>query len=309
MGEFKEEYLLSRQEYGALFPYLMKDEVYLMFWNGRSLWIEDNTQGRYVAKERLSDAFVNRFAMLMGNRCGVAFNRTSPVLECENEVFYLQMIHESVAGSGTTLLMRKKERPKRPDAKGIVESGFCDESALAFLKETVRDRQSFLIYGTMGSGKLMLLRFMTRYITPESRILTVDGDVPLHIAAINPDKDVTELSYMKRSVRGHLREVCRGIRPGWILGNPSDGETACEILDVMNCQSIRGGLCITADQAGEVAENLFFREDERILTRMGTMLRRRFPVWIGVDPQGISHIEVYEKQKVKTVYKRGYEEV
>ena len=304
MGEFKEEYLLSRQEYGALFPYLMKDEVTRMYWNGRSLWIEDSGKGRYVAKERLSDGFVSRFAMLMSNRVGIAFNLTSPVMECENEVFYLQMIHESVAGSGTTLLMHKKERPRRPDAKSLVENGYCDEATITQLKEIIRDRESFLIYGAMGSGKLDLLRFMTRYIPPESRILAVDGETPLHIAALNPDKDVTELKYMKGNARGCLREVCRGIRPGWILGNPTDGETVCEMMERMNSHSARGGLCITAGRIDEVVETIFMREDEERTTRFGGILRRLFPVWIGVDAQGIMRIDRMERLKTKSVYRR-----
>ncbi|MEE3467672.1 MAG: hypothetical protein VZQ83_04465 [Eubacterium sp.] len=304
MGEFKEEYLLSRQEYGTLFPYVMKEEVHQLFWNGRSLWVEDSGQGRYVAKDRLSDGFVKRFALLMSNKCGCSFNLSHPVFEWENAVFYLQMLHESVAGSGTTLLLRKKEHPRRPDAKSLVESGFCDEATITLLKETIREESSFLLYGNAHSGKLDLLRFITRYIPPESRIVTVEGEEPLQIAVLNPDKDVTELTITKGHVRGHLREMCRGIDPRWLLGNPGEGTVVCEMVEVMDQQSVNGGLCVTAGTAEDVVETLFPWEEERKTGRIRHTLQRVFPLWIGVDDKGISSIERYEKGRVKTLYKR-----
>jgi hypothetical protein len=304
MGEFKEEYMLSRQEYGTLFPYVMKEGVHQLFWNGRSLWIEDRGQGRYVAKERLTDGFVNRFALLMSNRCGESFNLSHPVFEWENGVFYLQMLHESVAGYGTTLLLRKKERPRRPDAKSLVETGVCDEATITALKEMVREERSFLLYGSARSEKVELLRFITRYIPPESRIVTVEGEEPMQIAVLNPDKDVTELMVARGQVSGHLREVCRGIRPRWILGNPGEGKVVCEMVDVMDQHSARGGLCVTAEKAEDALENLFPWEEERKLARIRATIQRVFPVWIGLDEKGIRLIERYEKTRVKVLYKR-----
>ena len=304
MGDFKDEYLLSRQEYGSLFPYVIREEVHQLFWNGRSLWIEDTGQGRYVAKEHLSDGFVNRFALLMSNRCGCSFNPSHPVFEWENGVFYLQMLHESVAGAGTTLLLRKKERARRPDAKSLVESGFCEETVITILKDGIRKEQSFLIYGPGGCGKTALLRFMTRYIPPESRMVSIEGEGSLDIAVLNPDKDVTELRAGASLPPGRLQKVCRGIRPRWVLGNPDDGIIVCDMVEVIDHQSARGGICVTAETSEEVVENLFPWEQDSHTDRIRFTLQRVFPVWIGLDKEGIARIIHYEKNRATTLYAR-----
>lgn len=307
MGDFKEEYLLSRQEYGVLFPYVTKDEVQQVYWNGRSLWIEDAGQGRYVAKERLTDGFVNRFALLMSNRCGCLFNPTHPVFEWENGVFYLQMLHESVAGAGTTLLLKKKDRPHRPDARSLVESGFCDESAVALLKDIIREEKSFLIYGPADCSKTALLRFMTRYIPPEKRIISIEGEHHSDIASLNPDKDVTELKSYGTVPDGQLQKVCRGIRPRWILGIIHEGRLVCDMVEVIDRMSARSGICVTAGTAEEVIDNLFPWEQDVNVNRIRSTLHRVFPVWIGVDEEGIGRITGYEKNRAVVIYDRTRE--
>ena len=51
LGEFKEGYILSGQEYGVLFPYMMNDSVKEVYINGRNIWIDDRSKGKYMAPE------------------------------------------------------------------------------------------------------------------------------------------------------------------------------------------------------------------------------------------------------------------
>ena len=46
MEDFRNSYLISRQEYGILFPYIADDNVSEIFWNGNDLWIDDRKKGR-----------------------------------------------------------------------------------------------------------------------------------------------------------------------------------------------------------------------------------------------------------------------
>ena len=41
MNEFQKDYLLKRQDYGVLYPYVMEETVTDIHWNGRQLWIDD----------------------------------------------------------------------------------------------------------------------------------------------------------------------------------------------------------------------------------------------------------------------------
>ena len=67
MNEFQKDYLLKRQDYGVLYPYVMEETVTDIHWNGRQLWIDDLEKGRYMAPEVLSESFANRFSMLLSN--------------------------------------------------------------------------------------------------------------------------------------------------------------------------------------------------------------------------------------------------
>ena len=49
MNEFQKDYLLKRQDYGVLYPYVMEETVTDIHWNGRQLWIDDLEKGRYMA--------------------------------------------------------------------------------------------------------------------------------------------------------------------------------------------------------------------------------------------------------------------
>ena len=83
MNEFQKDYLLKRQDYGVLYPYVMEETVTDIHWNGRQLWIDDLEKGRYMAPEVLSESFANRFSMLLSNLSNKAFNRDNPVMEVE----------------------------------------------------------------------------------------------------------------------------------------------------------------------------------------------------------------------------------
>jgi len=86
MNEFQKDYLLKRQDYGVLYPYVMEETVTDIHWNGRQLWIDDLEKGRYMAPEVLSESFANRFSMLLSNLSNKAFNRDNPVMERKNFV-------------------------------------------------------------------------------------------------------------------------------------------------------------------------------------------------------------------------------
>ena len=301
MSDFKEDYLLSRQDYGVLFPYMIKDDVKQIYWNGRVLSIETDS-GISIAKERLSEGFTDRFSMLICNRCSKSFNPDNPVFEYENRSIYIQMIHESVAGAGSTLLIKKIERPTRPDAKSLVESGFCDEMVIDLLKDIIREEVSFLIYGHSDTKKLM--RFMTRYIPPESRMLSIEGGTRLDIAALNPDKDVTELSIEPEKAGGRLLQICRGINPKWILSGDADGRVIKGMVEAMDSRNASGGLSVNRYDENEIVEKMFPWVQDKRLSGIRKTLYRAFPIRIGVDKTGIYKI-VHHDRLCNVLYERS----
>ena len=85
MNDFQKKYLLKRQDFGVLYPYLIEDKVTDINWNGKQLWIDDLERGRYMAADILSADFVERLVTLIANVTNQVINRTHPVKEAETE--------------------------------------------------------------------------------------------------------------------------------------------------------------------------------------------------------------------------------
>ncbi len=77
MNDFQKKYLLKRQDFGVLYPYLIEDKVTDINWNGKQLWIDDLERGRYMAADILSADFVERLVTLIANVTNQVINCVS----------------------------------------------------------------------------------------------------------------------------------------------------------------------------------------------------------------------------------------
>ena len=138
MNEFQKDYLLKRQDYGVLYPYVMEETVTDIHWNGRQLWIDDLEKGRYMAPEVLSESFANRFSMLLSNLSNKAFNRDNPVMEVETEELRICLVHPSVAYSGLSISLKKTPAVRRLKKEDMTGNGYCD-ACLLYTSPSPRD--------------------------------------------------------------------------------------------------------------------------------------------------------------------------
>lgn len=125
MNDFQKKYLLKRQDFGVLYPYLIEDKVTDINWNGKQLWIDDLERGRYMAADILSADFVERLVTLIANVTNQVINRTHPVMEAETEELRISIVHQSVAHTGTSLSLRKTPAIRRLKKGNLVEEGYC----------------------------------------------------------------------------------------------------------------------------------------------------------------------------------------
>ena len=158
MNEFQKDYLLKRQDYGVLYPYVMEETVTDIHWNGRQLWIDDLEKGRYMAPEVLSESFANRFSMLLSNLSNKAFNRDNPVMEVETEELRICLVHPSVAYSGLSISLKKTPAVRRLKKEDMTGNGYCDARVIEFLIQCMAAHCSIAICGCSGSGKTELLK-------------------------------------------------------------------------------------------------------------------------------------------------------
>ncbi len=217
MNDFQKNYLLKRQDYGLLYPYVKEETVTDINWNGRQLWIDDLEKGRYMAAEVLSTEFAERFATLLANLTNKPFNKMNPVMEAETEELRISIVHQSVAHAGITISIRKIPAVRRLEKSDMVANGYCSEAVLDLLIHCIAVHCSIAICGLPASGKTELLKYLTQYIPAEERVITIEDVLEIHYQKINPNKDCVEMKVAgnftyTEAIRASLRQL-----PKWIL--------------------------------------------------------------------------------------------
>lgn len=217
MNDFQKKYLLKRQDFGVLYPYLIEDKVTDINWNGKQLWIDDLERGRYMAAEILSVDFVERFVTLIANVTNQVINRTHPVMEAETEELRISIVHQSVAHTGTSLSLRKTPAIRRLKKGNLVEEGYCSEDVLSFLHQCIGAHFSIVICGLPGAGKTELLKYLTQFIPARERVITIEDVLEIHYQKINPNKDCVEMKVAENFTYMEAIKACLRQLPDWII--------------------------------------------------------------------------------------------
>ena len=210
--------LLQDDAFGPMLKYIKDDEVTDINWNGRQLWIDNLKQGRYCAKEVLTDNFVQQFATRVSNVVSESFNKYNPKLEAETEELRISILHGSVAHTGTSISIRKTPAVKRIDFGQQIKSGdYCSIEMANFMSNAVKAGLTTIVCGLPGDGKTELVKYLTSYIPPKDRVITIEDNLEIHYHNINPDKDCIELKVDEAftyvdAIKASLRQL-----PRWIM--------------------------------------------------------------------------------------------
>ena len=234
MNDFQKKYLLKREDFGILYPYVISDTVTDINWNGSQLWIDDLEKGRYMAPEVLTDSFVDRFVLLLANVTSVPFNRSNPVLEAETEELRISVVHSCVAHSGSTISLRKIPAVRRMEKSEMIRSGYCSEEICNFLVYAIQAHCTIAICGLPGAGKTELLKFLTKFIPAEERVITIEDVLEIHYPQINPNKDCIEMKVAENftyseAIRASLRQF-----PKWLILSEARSVEARPLLESLS---------------------------------------------------------------------------
>jgi pilus assembly protein CpaF len=233
-NDFQKKYMLKRQDYGILYPYIVEETVTDINWNGRQLWIDDLEKGRFMAPDMLPETFVDRFVLLVSNITNVPFNRMSPVLEAETEELRISIVHPCIAHSGTTISIRKIPAVRRLEKNEMIRSGYCSEEICHFLINCIAAHCTVAICGLPGAGKTELLKFLTKFIPAAERVITIEDVLEIHYQSINPNKDCVEMKVAENfsyseAIKASLRQL-----PKWIILSEVRSEEVRYLLESLS---------------------------------------------------------------------------
>lgn len=226
---------ISKEFYGELLPYVENEDITDINYSSGMLWLNDLKKGRYLAKDvTLSDAFLNTFATRIANLNNVNFNKNDYLLEAETDELRVTIIHEDVTNTGRSISIRKTPAVKRITREKIKEEKYCDQLLEAFMGATVCARCNIIIAGLPGAGKTEFLKYLTGYISPNERAITIEDNLEIKYHQINPDKDCVELKVdgdftYPKAIKCSLRNLAE-----WIILSESRSVEVKYLLEAMS---------------------------------------------------------------------------
>lgn len=254
-------FVIERNAYGELLPFIEDDAITDINWNGESLWLNDLQKGRYkVEGISLTSHFVKQFTQALANIVNVSFNANMPVLEAETEGLRISVLHESVTLSGRSISIRKTPAVMRLNRKKMEETKYCSKEIMNLLQNCIKAKMNTVICGLPGAGKTELLKMLTGYIPNNQRVITIEDTAEIRYRKINPGKDCVEIKVDEETLSyADAIKACLRQLPEWILLSEARSAEVKYLLESMST----GTHCLTTLHTDDVR-----KVPDRILNMM-----------------------------------------
>lgn len=238
------------ENFGVLLPLIKDINVTDINWNGSQLWIDDLTKGRYMSDIVLSTDFVDAFATRVSNVVSETFNKYCPVLEAETEELRVSVLHDSISKTGTSISIRKTPAVKRINfAESIKAGDYCSVDIANVMSNAVKAKLNIVVCGLPGVGKTELVKYLTGYIFPHDRAITIEDNLEIHYQDINPNKDCLMLKVNDSNftyvdaIKASLRQL-----PQWIILSEARSVEVKYLLESLST----GAKCLTTIHTDDV---------------------------------------------------------
>ncbi len=283
----KIEMELNESNYGPFLPFLIREDITDVDFNGRQLWIKSvNGKRALVDNPGVTNEFIDQFSHRIANLVNQPFNQTYSLLEAETDCLRVSVMHESIAISGRSLSIRKSFPKMRMNEKQMIDTGYCDVEILNFLKNCVYAHMNIVFCGEPGAGKTECAKFFSSYIPANERVITIEDNAELHYEQIHPGRDSVALRVdsqhftYEQAIKSSLRQ-----NPAWIMLSEARSR---EVKYLLECWStgVSGFTTIHTDDVRKIPDRIqnmmeISREAQRLenqifeFVRIGVLIRSR----------------------------------
>lgn len=233
---------LNDEEFGPILPFVHDDLVTDINYNGRSLWIDHLEKGRYQVEDSgITDAWILQFVQKLSNKMNVQCNKSQPFLEAETDTLRVSVLHEAVTNTGFSVSIRKTPPIRRLSYQKMLKDQYCEKNVEAFLANAVKSGFNIVVCGLPGTGKTEFVKYLTKYIPPHEKVITIEDNLEIRYASINPDKDCVEIKVREdftydQAIRLSMRQL-----PTWVLIAETRSKEVTELLKALST----GTHCLT----------------------------------------------------------------
>lgn len=250
----KSKWKMTNADFGPLLPYVLDENVTDINYNGSAVWIDDLTRGRYRTDITLHRNFIERFTTRVADAVSETFNQYNPLLEAETDTLRISIVHEEYANTGRSISIRKTPVVMRLNRKKMLSEDYCTEEFLDFIENCVAAKMNILMCGAPGTGKTEFLKYLTKFIPAEDRVITIEDNLEIHYSEINPGKDCVELKVDGASLQDSkfsyvtAIKACLRQNPQWILLSEARSTEVKHLIESMST----GTHCLTTIHTDDV---------------------------------------------------------
>lgn len=242
--------LITKEFFGPLWEYIKDDNVTDIKWNGKTLWIDDLTKGRYLAQSmqegfdekgniikkqmpiKLDKEWVDVFTQNVANSVNENFNVTEPSLKAETDELRIQAEHFSVSGNGTICFaIRKTPAVSRLAKQDLVSNGYVSPLIGKLLPCLMRARCSGIITGDVGSGKTELEKYMAGFIPETDGIYTIEDTLEMKLDVLYPNKDIFPVKISEHFPSEKAISDALRLMNKWIIIAESRGRDIKQVIE------------------------------------------------------------------------------
>ena len=246
---------LPDRAFGKLLKYVQDDNITDINWS-QGLWVNDLNKGRYKIKDfMLEDQFIQQFYTRISNLMNVQFNKNNPLLEAETDNLRISILHDSVTNTGISISIRKTPAKRRINRESIIKNDYCTEIIDIFMENAIRSHCTVVVGGLPGVGKTEYVKYLTNYIPAYERVYTIEDNLELRYAAINPEKDCVEIKINENFGYAEALKASKRQMPTWVLLAEARGEEVKYLLENISA----GVHCLTTihlDDASKIPERM-----------------------------------------------------
>ena len=223
---------------GPLEPLFRDDSVTEIMINGaKKVYVERNGRLQLSPVKFANDAHVIRIVQRIVGAVGRRIDETSPMVDGRlKDGSRINAVIPPLALDGPLVSIRRFGS-KPLQVSSLLRFGSITHEMVSFLQTCVRGRLNILISGGTGSGKTTLLNILSRDISDDERVATIEDAAELQLQQdhvirmetrppnIEGDGEVTTRDLVKNALR---------MRPDRIIIGECRGPEALDMLQAMN---------------------------------------------------------------------------
>lgn len=254
--------------------------------NGKDVYVQDNTKGRYKISEKVNPEDVERYIKQITYQNNQQFNDEQPLLDTEFPNLRINAVHKTVSPYGITASWRSSV----PTLKITnYDKNIAPSIIFALLKACIKSGANVIISGKTGSGKTEMQKYLVGFIEENEKIIIMEDTLDTHLKEIYPNKDILSWQINTKLDKPILFNdlIKAGLRnnPNWIIISETRGSEAYSMLK--SCLS--GHHIITTIHSNDAKSNVEriihmckedFNLDQNLL---GNMICDNFDLGIHLD--------------------------